>query len=104
MRRIFRFTLSVCLICTDLILTAGNNISGNPEGIYTSIEKNIHPDSGFMPGHKSKVLSSLELKSPDGQIVFSFGIKNGYPSYSVSYKGKILVEDSRLSLRFKETG
>jgi alpha-glucosidase len=48
--------------------------------------------------------SSLELQSPDGQIVFSFGLTTGYPSYSVSYKGKMLVEDSRLSLNFEETG
>ena len=46
----------------------------------------------------------LVLQSPNGQIIFSIAIKTGYPSYSISYKGKILIEDSRLSLRFKETG
>ncbi|MGD0583772.1 MAG: glycoside hydrolase family 97 protein [Bacteroidales bacterium] len=46
----------------------------------------------------------LELKSPDGQIIFAFRINNDYPSWSVRYKGKPLIEDSRLSLEFKESG
>ena len=46
----------------------------------------------------------INLKSPDGQIIFSLQIRNDYPSYSVSYKGHNLITDSKLSLKFKETG
>jgi alpha-glucosidase len=48
--------------------------------------------------------NSIKLESPDKHLVFSFGIDNNYPTYSVSYKGKSLIVDSRLSLVFKETG
>ena len=53
---------------------------------------------------KDQLNSSIRLESPDKHLVFSFSIDNNYPSYSVSYKGKSLIEDSRLSLVFKETG
>ena len=59
------------------------------------------------PGYSRQNDSSsqpIELKSPDGQIIFSFQIKNDYPSYSVLYKAHSLIKDSRLSLEFKETG
>jgi alpha-glucosidase len=44
------------------------------------------------------------LRSPDGKITFSLTIKKDYPVYSISYSGKVLIEDSRLSLQFKESG
>lgn len=44
------------------------------------------------------------LRSPDGKLTYSFRISDGHPVYSVSYKGKILIDDSRLSLEFKESG
>jgi len=53
---------------------------------------------------KEHLNSSVRLESPDKHLVFSFDINNNYPSYSVSYKGKSLIEDSRLSMIFKETG
>jgi len=55
-------------------------------------------------GHKDVEKSTIEIKSPGGQIRYTFRITNGYPAYSVSYKDKLLVQDSRLSLEFKETG
>ena len=53
---------------------------------------------------QNPAIKALELKSPNGQIVFSLEMKSAYPSYSITYKGKKLVEDSRLSLNFAETG
>ena len=44
------------------------------------------------------------LKSPDGKLAFSLRIIDGYPNYSVLLKGKIVIADSRLSLKFKESG
>ncbi|MHA4896766.1 glycoside hydrolase family 97 protein [Pedobacter sp. PWIIR3] len=46
----------------------------------------------------------LTVKSPDSQIAFVFKLDKSKPSYQVSYKGKMLVEESELSLDFKETG
>ena len=66
--------------------------------------KIIRKDSGFLSEQKHSEIEPIELQSPDGHIHFSFGIKSGYPSYSVSFKGKTLIVDSRLSLEFKETG
>jgi alpha-glucosidase len=48
--------------------------------------------------------NSIRLESPDKNLVYSFGIINNYPSYSLSYKGKTLIEYSGLSLGFKESG
>jgi len=104
MRKILRLVIKICLICVGLVISAGKNIPVNPEVINNSIEKNIRSESDSLSESDFCMPSQLELQSPGGQIIFSFGIKNGYPSYSVSYKGKIVVEDSRLSLYFKETG
>jgi len=46
----------------------------------------------------------VKLKSPDGNIVFSFKLTDKAPLYSVRFNGKILVDDSELSLSFKDTG
>jgi alpha-glucosidase len=53
---------------------------------------------------KDQVSNSIRLESPDKNLIFSFGIENNYPSYSVFYKGKSLIENSRLALVFKGTG
>jgi alpha-glucosidase len=53
---------------------------------------------------KDQVNKSIRLESPDKNLIFSLGIENNYPSYSVSYKGKTLIENSRLTLVFKGTG
>lgn len=53
---------------------------------------------------EKSVPDSLILKSSDGQIVFSFGIHSDCPSYTITYKGKKLVEESPLSLNFTDTG
>ncbi len=46
----------------------------------------------------------IRLKSPDGNISFSFKITAKQPLYQVSYKGKILLNDSPLGFTFKESG
>ncbi len=46
----------------------------------------------------------IYLKSPDGNLIFTFMIDQGYPSYSVTYKGKTMIENSGLSIVFKESG
>lgn len=47
--------------------------------------------------------------SPDGDIAIKFEMKGEsesekYPTYSVSYKGKTILQDSRLGISFKEGG
>lgn len=47
---------------------------------------------------------SIQLKSPDGNIVFSFRLTEKAALYRVAYKGKMLIQDSELNLSFKEDG
>lgn len=61
-------------------------------------------DPGSKSERKYSIPTPIEIQSPDGRILFSFRIKAGYPSYSISFKNKILIEDSRLRLEFKENG
>ena len=39
------------------------------------------------------------LKSPDGNFEMNFQLKNGVPYYHLNYKGKTVIEDSKLGLR-----
>nr|MBA4139792.1 glycoside hydrolase family 97 N-terminal domain-containing protein [Segetibacter sp.] len=48
--------------------------------------------------------NNIQLKSPDGNIVFSFRLTEKAPVYQVAYKGKTLLKDSELGLTFKESG
>ncbi len=54
-----------------------------------------------VPGFAQKL---IQLKSPDGNIVFSFKLTEKAPVYQVTYKGKTLIKDSELGLTFKENG
>jgi alpha-glucosidase len=47
---------------------------------------------------------SIKLSSPDGQILYSFQLKNKTPFYAVSYKKKPIIADSELGLDFLENG
>lgn len=47
---------------------------------------------------------NISLKSPDGNIVFSFKLTPQKPLYKVQYKGKELIGDSELGFSFKEQG
>lgn len=40
-----------------------------------------------------------QLQSPDGRFEMQFSLKNGVPHYRLHYKGKTIIEDSRLGLR-----
>jgi len=43
-----------------------------------------------------------ELKSPDGKFVMSFSLlENGTPSYTLAYKGKLVIKPSKLGLELK---
>ena len=42
-----------------------------------------------------------ELKSPDGKFVMSFLLENGTPSYTLVYKGKVVIKPSKLGLELK---
>ena len=44
---------------------------------------------------------NIRLKSPDGNIAFSFKITEKAPVYQVTYKGKMLIENSALGLSFQ---
>ena len=47
---------------------------------------------------------SIELKSPDGNIVFKFQRTKSLPVYTVIFKGKTIIEPSSLSLSFEKGG
>ncbi len=43
-----------------------------------------------------------ELKSPDGKFVMNFSlVENGTPSYTLAYKGKVVIKPSKLGLELK---
>ena len=58
----------------------------------------------IMTGFSVHAGTPILLKSPDGQLVYSFQHKDNQLSYSVTYKGKVLIGESPLSLVFKKTG
>ena len=45
---------------------------------------------------------NIRLSSPDGSIVFSFGLSHQTLMYTVSYKNKLLIDKSELSLKFAD--
>lgn len=47
---------------------------------------------------------NIRLKSPDGNIVFSFKLEKNVPVYQVAFKEKTLIGDSKLGFSFKENG
>lgn len=47
----------------------------------------------------SAFLSAQKLNSPDGNFEMNFSLKEGAPFYNLKYKGKTVVEDSKLGLR-----
>ncbi|MEO2061914.1 MAG: glycoside hydrolase family 97 protein [Christiangramia sp.] len=46
----------------------------------------------------------VRLISPDGHLTFRFELTDSLPTYSIFYKGNLLVKPSSLSLSFKGTG
>ncbi len=42
------------------------------------------------------------VSSPDGSLVFALTIKKGSPFYRITYKGLVLIDDSRLSIETSE--
>ncbi len=51
-----------------------------------------------------KAQKTINLKSPDGSIVFTFKMTPSKPVYQISYKNKVLIADSELGFTFKESG
>ncbi|WP_088655535.1 glycoside hydrolase family 97 protein [Geofilum rhodophaeum] len=47
-------------------------------------------------------MKAEELKSPDGNMVLRFEVRNGSPVYRLDYKGKPVIRDSRLGLELKD--
>jgi len=47
---------------------------------------------------------NIRLSSPDGHLVFSFQLINKSPQYSISFRGKGLLNNSALGLSFEEGG
>ena len=52
----------------------------------------------------SFALNAQSLKSPDGKFEMNFQLKSGVPFYNLKYKGKTVVEDSKLGLRLLRDG
>ncbi len=51
------------------------------------------------PGQKQKL---VELRSPDGNLFFSFQLLHGQATYQVAFKGKIILDKSALDLEFAD--
>jgi alpha-glucosidase len=47
---------------------------------------------------------NVRIASPDNHLVFTFRLINKMPQYSVSFKGKILISQSGISLSFENGG
>ncbi len=45
---------------------------------------------------------TTRLASPDGSIVFSFGLSKGTAAYTVAYKGRVIIDKSPLGLKFAD--
>lgn len=45
-----------------------------------------------------------ELKSPDGNFILDFKLNNGIPVYTLQYKGKTVVNESKLGFELKQLG
>jgi len=50
----------------------------------------------------SSVLSARQLLSPDGHLQLNIQVDNGVPVYELTYKGKKIIEPSRLGLETEE--
>lgn len=48
--------------------------------------------------------NKIQLSSPDTRLIFTFNLERDGPVYSVSFKGKDIVEASKLSLSFLKGG
>jgi len=42
----------------------------------------------------------ISVASPNKEIIFTFKLEKGQPQYSVAYKGKSLIENSKVGLTF----
>ena len=58
----------------------------------------------ILSGTKAFSQKSIQIKSPDKNIIFLFTVTKNSPVYEVVYKGKKLVDKSTLGLAFKEEG
>lgn len=48
-------------------------------------------------------INAQELKSPDGRFVMTFSLQNnGVPTYSLTYKQKLVIKPSKLGLQLKD--
>jgi len=71
---------------------------------YMNLFKNIRIFFLLIVSFPVFAQKNIQLKSPDGNVVFLFKLTEKAPVYRVVYKGKTLIEDSELSLSFKENG
>ena len=53
----------------------------------------------MLPARSQK---TVRLASPEGSLVFTFGLKDHGASYRISYKGQVIMDNCRLGLRFAE--
>src|SRR5579863_10444245 len=60
--------------------------------------------AGRVMGGGSAVGKDVEVRSPDGGILFLFRCKKGVPEYDVRYRGLPLIDRSPLSLTFDGSG
>ncbi len=58
----------------------------------------------LLSSHTIFAQKEIQLKSPNGNITFSFNLTREVPTYKVTYKGTELIGESTLGMDFKEGG
>lgn len=82
--------------CIVLILLCSGVGFAQRQDVGIGISPNAPQDNHLQPSE------NIVLKSPDGNLVFSFKLINTTFVYRVDFKGKNLVGDSKLSLSFAD--
>ena len=54
--------------------------------------------AAFSCNASQSAFAAENIASPDGNVIVNFDLKNGAPVYSVDYKGKPIILESRLGL------
>jgi alpha-glucosidase len=76
------------------------------KNFYLILSLSFCLSGNVFPKQSNQKLStdSITIKSPDKQLIFTLKNESGQPAYEVSYKGKRLIRNSKISLDFVENG
>ncbi|MDJ1499636.1 glycoside hydrolase family 97 protein [Xanthocytophaga agilis] len=97
-----KIAFALFLLCGFTPILQGQN----NKQVYSVVEKitdkhTIHvkvPSTNITEHSYSKQDTNLAITSPDKLLTVLLGLRNGIPTYSVNYKGKLMLEESPLGL------